>query len=165
MPDFCFAKSDLRVLEGILRKSGRKVNDIVEKTWNSFVSKTTTFGQVQKSENEIGIFFVIQHVAFFKVTLQQIINMMCKIREYDACWTCVKILNFGSKTFKMLEFTPRIDLLLRDIQHFLFRKNALFRFWFDEFTWPQHYGTPKIWHKISHSEKSVEFLLTKLDMR
>ena len=55
-------------------------------------------------KNDIGIFFVIEHVAFFKVTLQQNINMMCKIREYDACWSCVKMLNFGSKTFKILEF-------------------------------------------------------------
>ena len=36
-------------------------------------------------KNDIGIFFVIEQAAFFKVTLQQNINMMCKIREYDAC--------------------------------------------------------------------------------
>ena len=118
-----------------------------------------------KVKNDIGIFFVIEHVVFFKVTLQQNINMMCKIREYDACWSCVKMLNFGSKTFKMLEFIRWIDLLLRDIQHYLFRKNALFRIRFDEFTWPQHYGTPKFWPKISHSEKNVENLLTKINFR
>ena len=119
----------------------------------------------KKVKNEFGIFFVIEHVAFFKVILQQNINMMFKIREYDACSSCVKMLNFGSKNFKILEFIRWIDLLLRHIQHFVFRKNALFKFRFDEFTWPQHYGTPKFWPKISHSRKSVEFLLTKLDMR
>ena len=36
-------------------------------------------------KTDIGIFFVIEDAAFFKVTLQQNINMMCKIREYDAC--------------------------------------------------------------------------------
>ena len=104
------------------------------------------------------------HVAFFKVTLQQNINMMCKIRENDGCLCCVKMLNFGSKTLKMLEFIPWIDLLLSDIQHRVFRKNALFKFGFDEFTWPQHYGTPKFWPKISHSGKCVEILLTKVNM-
>ena len=118
-----------------------------------------------KVKNDIGIFFVIEHVAFFKVTLQQNINMMFKIGEYDACWSCVKMLNFGSKTLKMFEFIRWIDLLVRDIQYFVFRKNALFRFRFDEFTWPQDHGTPKFWPKISHSAKSVEFLLTKINFR
>jgi len=43
----------------------------------------------------------------------------------DGYWCCAKMLNFGSKTFKMLEFTPGIDLLLSDSQHFWFSKNAL----------------------------------------
>ena len=38
--NFCFAKSNLRVSEDIWEKSRRKVNDIVEIVWNSFVSKT-----------------------------------------------------------------------------------------------------------------------------
>ena len=118
-----------------------------------------------KVRNDIGIFFVIEYVAFFKVTLQQSINMMFKIREYDACWSCVKMLNFCSKTFKMVEFVSWMDLLFKDIQHFVFRKNALFRFRSDEFTWPQHHGTPKFWPKISHSEKDVENLLTKINFR
>ena len=99
-----------------------------------------------------------------ELTLQQILNMMSKIREYDGCWRCVKMPNSGSKTFKILEFIPWIDLLVSDIQHFVFRKDALFRFGFDEFTWAQHYGTPKFWPKISHSEKSVENLLTKINL-
>ena len=45
MLSFCFAKSDLRVLEDIWEKSRRKVNDIVEKIWKSFVSKTTTLSR------------------------------------------------------------------------------------------------------------------------
>ena len=60
----------------------------------------------KKVKNEMGIFFVIQHVAFFKVTMQQILKMMWKIRENDGCLCCVKMLHFRSKTFKMLEFIP-----------------------------------------------------------
>ena len=98
-----------------------------------------------------------------ELTLQQILNMMSKIREYDGCWRCVKMPTFGSKTFKMLEFILWIDLLLSHIQHFVFRKNALFRLRSDEVVWPQHHGTPKFWPKISHSENSVENLLTKIN--
>ena len=155
-------------LGGYVRKKWSKNSWYREKNlericvWNDDIVKEISN---EKVKNEMGIFFVIQHVAFFRVTLQQNINMMVKIRECDACWSCLKMLNFGSKTLKMFEFTRWIDLLLRDIQYFVFRKNGLFRFRFDEFTWPQHYGTPKFWPKISHSEKSVEFLLTKVDMR
>ena len=39
--NFCFAKSHLRGWDHIWTKSGRKVNHIVGKTWNAFVSKTT----------------------------------------------------------------------------------------------------------------------------
>ena len=166
MLNFCFAKSNLRVLEDIWEKIGRKVNDIVEKAWNPFVSKTMILSRnlgTKKWKKKLAS-LSSSNIYFFKVTLQHNINMMCKIREYDACWSCVKILNFGSKTFKILEFFLWIDLLFRDIQHFVFHGNTFFRFRSDEFTWPQHYGNPKFWPKISHSEKSVEFLLTKLDM-
>ena len=163
MLNFCFAKSHLRVWDHIWEKSGRKVNHIVGKTWNLFLSKTTTLPRklATKVRNSMGHLFRHTTRSFFKVTYQQNINMMCKIREYDASWSCLKMLNFGSKTLKMFEFIRWIDLLLRDIQYFVFRKNALFRFRFDEFTWPQDHGTPKFWPKISHSEKSVDFLLKK----
>ena len=144
------------------------MNHIVGKTWNLFVFNTMILSgklATKKWKTKWASFSSYNMWHFFRVTLQQNINMMFKIREYDACWSCLKMLNFGSKTLKMFEFTRWIDLLLRDIQYFVFRKNALFRFRFDEFTWPQHYGTPKFWPKISHSEKSVEFLLTKVDMR
>ena len=140
-----------------------------EKIWNAFVCKTTIlWSKLATKQWEKRNWHLFRHTTrgcFLKVTIQQNLNMMCKIRENDGCLCRVKMLTFGSKTFKMLEFILWIDLLVSDIQHFVFRKNALFNFRFDEFTWPQHYGTPKIWPKISHSEKSVEFLLTKLDMR
>ena len=158
MLSFCFAKSDLRVLKDIWEKGRRKVNDIVEIVWNSFVSKMMILSRKLATKK-----WKTKWASFSSYTLQQKINMMSEIREYDACWSCLKMLNFCSKTFKMVEFIPWIDLLFRDIQHFVFRKNALFRFRSDEFTRPQHHGTPKFWPKISHSEKGVENLLTKIN--
>ena len=84
---------------------------MTEECQNSFDEEFSDHDIVKKIrnknvKNETGISFVIQYVLFFKVTLQHNINMMCKIREYDACWSCVKMLNFCSKTFKMLEFSP-----------------------------------------------------------
>ena len=55
-----------------------------------------------------------------KPSLQHFLKMMSKIRENDGYWCFAKMLNFGSKTFKMLEFTLRIDLLFSDSQHFVF---------------------------------------------
>ena len=99
--------------------------------------------------------------SFFKITYQQNINMMCIIREYDACWSCLKMLNFDSKTLKMFEIIRWIDLLLRDIQYFVFRKNSLFRFRFGEFTCPQDHGTPKFDLKLHIQQKVLTFCWKK----
>ena len=77
---------------------------------------------------------------------------------------CAKMLNFGSKTFKMLEFTSGIDLLLRDSQHFWFLKNAFSELDLKQFSACAVYRTPKFWHKIQDSKKSVDMMLTKFKL-
>ena len=162
--NFCFAKSDLRVWEDIWEKNGRKGERYRGKDFETCLCSKQWYSQQKKEERNWHLFRHTTRGCFLKVTIQQNLNMMCKIRENDGCLCRVKMLNFGSKTFKILEFIPWIDLLVSDIQHFMFRKDALFNFRFDEFTWPQHYGTPKFWPKISHSGKCVENLLTKVNM-
>ena len=71
------------------------------------------------------------------------------------------MLNFGSKTFKMLEFTPGIGLLLSDSQHFWFSKNALSESDLKKNSGRGVYRTPKFGHKIQDSQKSVDFLLNR----
>ena len=52
----------------------------------------------------------------------QVATFLCIDVENDAYCCFVKMLNFGSKTFKMLELTFGIDLLLSHIRHFWFSK-------------------------------------------
>ena len=91
----------------------------------------------------------------------QVATFLCNDVENDGSCCFAKMLNFGSKTFKMLEFTFGIDLLLSHIRHFWFskmhcqnltrKKNAGWVF----------YATPKFWHKIQDLQKSVEYLLNR----
>ena len=52
----------------------------------------------------------------------QVATFLCIDVENDGYCCFAKMLNFGSKTFKMLEFTFGIDLLLSHIRHFWFSK-------------------------------------------
>ena len=52
----------------------------------------------------------------------QVATFLCIDVENDAYCCFAKMLNFGSKTLKMLEFTFGIDLLLSHIRHFWFSK-------------------------------------------
>ena len=54
----------------------------------------------------------------------QVATFLCIDVENDGYCCFAKMLNFGSKTFKMLEFTFGIDLLLSHSQHFCFWQNA-----------------------------------------
>ena len=74
------------------------------------------------------------------------------------------MLNFGSKIFKMLEFSPGIDLLLSESQHFWFSKNAFSELDLKQFSACAVYRTPKFWHKIQDSKKSVDMMLTKFKL-
>ena len=130
--NFCFAKSDLRVWEdtGIWEKKWSKRGTISwESSWNLFVFKTMILSRIltpiKTEERNWHLFRHTTRGCFLKVTIQQNLNMMCKIRENDGCLCRVKMLNFGSKTFRIFEFIPWIDLLASDIQHFRF----------GEFTW------------------------------
>ena len=158
MPSFCFAKSDLRVWEDIWEKSSRKMNDIVEKTWKLFAFKTMTLSgklATKKWRTNIGIFFVILHAVFLlNVFLQQFLKLMSKMEKYDGSSCIAKMLNFGSQTLKMLEFTSWNDLLLSHSQHFWFPKNAFWESDFEKmldavFMRPQNFGTKfKIYKKV-----------------
>ena len=93
--NFCFAKSHLRVCDHIWEKSGRKVNHIVRKTWNLFLSKTTTLSRklaTKKLKSEISIFFVIQHESFFSKSLCNRFWRWCGkfVKMMDVCvvWKC-----------------------------------------------------------------------------
>ena len=52
----------------------------------------------------------------------QVATFLCNDVENDGYCCFTKMLNFGSKTFKMLEFTLGIDLLFSDVRHFWFSK-------------------------------------------
>ena len=56
------------------------------------------------------------------VFLQQSLKLMSKIGKYDGSSCIAKMLNFGSKTFRMLGFTFGIDLLLSHSHHLWFSK-------------------------------------------
>ena len=91
----------------------------------------------------------------------QVATFLCNDVENDGYCCFTKMLNFGSKTFKMLEFTFGIDLLLSHIRHFWFLKMHC-----QNLTPPKNagwdiYATPKFWHKIQDLQKSVEYLLNR----
>ena len=46
------------------------------------------------------------------LNLQQLLELMSKIEENDGYWCFTRMLNFCSKTFRMLELTLSTDLLL-----------------------------------------------------
>ena len=84
----------------------------------------------------------------------QVATFLCIDVENDGYCCFAKMLNFGSKTFKMLEFTFGIDLLLSHIRHFWFSKmhcqNLTRKKMLDElFMLPQNFGTKfKIYKKV-----------------
>jgi len=53
----------------------------------------------------------------------------------------------------MLEFTPGIDLLLNDSQHYWFLKNAFSELDLKQFSACAVYRIFKFWHKIQDSKK------------
>ena len=84
----------------------------------------------------------------------QVATFLCIDVENDGyCWFA-KMLNLVSKTFKMLEFTFGIDLLLSHIRHFWFSKmhcqNLTRKKMLDEFFMlPQNFATKfKIYKKV-----------------
>ena len=86
------------------------------------------------------------------LTLQQIFKLMSKIKENDACWWFTRMLNFSSKTLKMLTFTLSTDLLFAYCQHFGFSTNAfsesdLKKMLHAFFMLPQNFGTKFKIHK------------------
>ena len=71
------------------------------------------------------------------------------------------MLNFGSKPFKMLEITFGIDLLLSHSKHFWFWQHGCQNLTRKKNSGSIIYATPKFWHKIQDSQKSVEHLLNR----
>ena len=97
--------------------------------------------------------------------LQHFLKMMSNFVENDGCACFTKNAVFASKSFKIVESTPRIDLLFSDNHHFVFWKTAFSELDFKGFTVCVFYRTPKFRHKIQDSEKSVDMVLTKMELR
>ena len=123
--------------------------------------------QQQKSERRNWHLF--RHTicnTFTNVFLQHFLKMMSNFVENvgyaTACFT--KILGFASKSFKMVKLFSRIDLLFSDNQHFAFWKTAFSELDFKGFTVCVVYRTPKFRRKIQDSEKSVDMVLTKMEL-
>ena len=102
----------------------------------------------QKSEERILASFSSYYMRSFYSTffLQQFLKLMSKMKNYDGSSCIAKMLNFGSQTLKMLEFTSWNDLLLSHSQHFWFPKNAFWESDFEKmldavFMRPQNFGT------------------------
>ena len=91
----------------------------------------------------------------------EVATFLCNDVENDGYCCFAKMLNFGSKTFKMLEFTFGIDLLLSQTHHFWFSKMHCQILTGKKNAGSNIYVTPKFWHKIQDSEKSVEYLLNR----
>ena len=123
--NFCFAKSDLRVWEEIWKKRGRKMIEVVAKTWNLFVFSKRSHCQdicKQKSEEQTLASFSSCiawsfYPTFFFATIRQI---DVKNKENDGYCCFTRILNFVSKTFRMAAFTFSSDLLFGYHQHLEF---------------------------------------------
>ena len=167
------------------------MNDIVDKTWNLFVFKTMILSgklATKKWRTNIGIFFVIQHVVFLpnvflwrkqnvskcwslmwekkstKVLAYhkpQVATFLTNDVENDGYCCFAKMVNFGSKTFKMLEFAFAIDLLLSHSYHLWFSKMHCQNLTRKKNAGRNFYATPKFWHKIQDLQKSVEYLLNR----
>ena len=80
------------------------------------------------------------------LSLQQILKMMSKMEENDGYWCFTRILNFGSKTFRVAAFTLSTDLLFGRQQHFQFSTNAFTESDLEKtvdlvFIVPQNFGT------------------------
>ena len=147
---FCFVKLDLRVWEDSWEK-------VVEKWMISWIRLETCLclkrwycqgNWQQKSEERILASFSSYNMRSFYPTffLQQFLKLMSKMGKYDGSSCIAKLLNFGSQSFKMLEFTPWNDLLLSHGQHFWFPKNAFSESDFEKmldavFMRPQNFGT------------------------
>ena len=86
-------------------------------------------------------------------------TFLCNDVENDGYCCFTKMLNFGSKTFKKLEFAFGIDLLLRHSHHLWFSKMHCQNLTRDKNAGRNYYATPKFWHKIQDSQKCVDFLL------
>ena len=103
MLSFYFAKSDLRVLDDILRKSGRKVNDIAGKNLKRVCVLNDNIVEISntKVKNDIGIFFVIQHMWLFSKSLCNRISTWCVkfVKMMDVCvaWKCSILVQKPSK--------------------------------------------------------------------
>ena len=88
------------------------------------------------------------------LNLQQLLELMSKIKENDGCWCFTRMLNFCSKTFRMLELTLWTDLLFGHCQHFGFSTNVfsesdLEKMLHHFIMLPQNFGTKfKIYKKV-----------------
>ena len=100
---------------------------------------------------------------FTKVFLQHFLKMMSNFVENDGCACFTKILCFASKSFKIVESTPRIDVLFSDNHHFVFWKTAFCNFLKFSISEVAVYRTSKIVHIFRIRRKSVDQMWTKIE--
>ena len=126
------------------------MNDIVDKTWNLFVFKTMILSGklATKKWRTIWASFSSYNIWSFYPTffLQHFLKLMLKIGKYDGSLCIAWMLNFVSKTFRMVDLTRWIDLLFSHSQHFWFPKNAFSESDLEKmldavFMRPQNFGT------------------------
>ena len=87
------------------------------------------------------------------LNLQQILKLMSKIKKNDGHWCFTRMLNFCSKTFRMLEFTFGIDLLLSHSHHLWFSKMHCRNLTRKKKQWMKYLCYPKILAQNSRFRK------------
>ena len=116
--NFCFAKSDLPVWEDFWDKMVEKGNDIVGKTLKLVCVQNNDINST-KRKSEIGIFFVIQHVAVFWRSRYNRIWTWCakfvKMMDVCAVWKCSLLVQKRSKCLnsfaKLIYFSETFSIL------------------------------------------------------
>ena len=127
-----------------------------KKTSSLFVFATTMWSRKLATKSERRNWHLFRHSicnTFTNVFLQHFLKMMSNFVENDGCACFTKILCFASKSFKIVESTPRIDVLFSDNHHFVFWKTAFSNFLKFSISEVAVYRTSKNRAHFSHQKK------------
>ena len=147
------------------KKSGRKMIEVVEKTWNLFVFSKRSYCQdicKQKSEEQTLASFSSCIAWSFYPTffLQQFVKLMSKLRKM------MDIVALPESSILSQKPSEWLHLLFKWFTFWLPSAFTVFdecvlRIWTRKNSGPSVYRPPKFWHKNQDSEKSVDFLLNR----